>query len=206
MISKKKELYNLQRLFEPEDPFIAVLGGAKIKTKEPVIRKLLYKADKILIGGMLLYPFLSARNKNTGKWKDEEATILARKIDNEKIILPIDFKDENGEIVKEINNLALDIGPETLKKYFEILKNAKTIFWNGPLGKYEEEGFDSTRKFVRWLADQNSFRFIGGGDSLVIVEEEGLINKFDFVSTGGGATLHFISNNKMPALEVMGFY
>ncbi len=201
----EQELINLSRIKDSIDALI--LGGSKLKTKLPVIKSLIGKSSKILLGGALFTPFFKAKNLEIGKTLCEDELIpLIKDLDMEKIVLPIDFVNDQGLIVKEIspNDRVMDIGPETVSLFKDILSTSRTIFWNGPLGFYEDERFrQSTIEIANFLSSLNSFRVIGGGDTLSVIEELGLINKFSFVSTGGGASLKYLSNEELPGIKAL---
>jgi 3-phosphoglycerate kinase len=160
----------------PISPAVAIVGGAKIETKLPVIKFFEDKYDYILVGGKIA----------------NEA--LDQKIGfSEKVILPIDFVDDR-----------LDIGPETLEKFKEIIKTAKTIAWNGPTGKFEDEKYaKSSNEILEAVIESGAFVLVGGGETLEILEKNAAMEKIDFVSTGGGAMLDFLSGEKMPGIEVL---
>jgi phosphoglycerate kinase len=157
-------------------PAVAIIGGAKIETKLPVIKFFENIYDYVLVGGKIA----------------NEA--LDQKINfSEKVILPIDFVDNR-----------LDIGPETVKKFREIIKKAKTIVWNGPLGKFEEEKYShGTLDIFQSVLQASAYKVVGGGETLEILEKNQAFDKFDFVSTGGGAMLEYLSGEKMSGIEVL---
>ncbi|MFA5962213.1 MAG: phosphoglycerate kinase [Parcubacteria group bacterium] len=160
----------------PVSPAVAIIGGAKIETKLPVIKFFEEKYDHILVGGKIA----------------NEA--LDQKIQfSEKVILPIDFIDDR-----------LDIGPETLAKFKEIISGAKTIVWNGPTGKFEEEKYAvSSNEILEAVLASGAFVLIGGGETLEILEKNDAMEKVDFVSTGGGAMLDYLGGSAMPGIECL---
>ena len=209
----QKELDNLNRLISPEKPFVVIMGGAKVSDKTKVIDSLIKKADYILIGGAMAFTFLKAEDNEIGKSFLEKSSLelckeLLKKY-KDKIILPDDFYGElNGErVLQKIGNIdknfkGLDIGQATVKKYKEILKKAKTVFWNGPLGMYEEEEYIyGTKQILRFIKKEVKMVILGGGD---VVAASNLLNytkDIEFASTGGGATLKYIEDYKQPGLE-----
>ncbi len=210
----EKEVKHLKELLKPKKPFVVLLGGSKLSTKLHLIKELLKKADKILIGGAIIFTFLKAQGKETGKSLIEQDFVKEAKqlLKNKKIILPEDYiiaKDINsktGKNKKEIqkNMMGLDIGKETTKKYLEELKKAKTIFWNGPLGYIENKIFaKSTTIIAKELSKMKKTIIIGGTDTIKLINKLKLKEKYTFVSTGGGASLDFIAKGKLPGIEAL---
>lgn len=172
-----KEIENLEKVKKnPLAPAVAIIGGAKIETKLPLINELEKKYDYILVGGKIANEAI-----------DQELKF------SEKVILPIDFAENR-----------FDIGPETIEKFCEIIKIAKTIVWNGPLGKFEEKPFDfGTNAILDAVLGSDAFTLIGGGETVELLEKKKLLDKVSFVSTGGGAMLEYLSGNPMPGIEVL---
>jgi phosphoglycerate kinase len=210
----EKELKYLT-LTNPERPFIAILGGAKISTKIPVIKELIKKVDYLLLGGAMVFTLYKAKGLEIGKSLYEEEYLAEAKmlLNNEKIILPDDIvcassisKDAEVTIVPEDiipkDYTGLDIGPESIKLFEIYIDKAKTIFWNGPLGYFEIEKFgESTRQIAEYLADSDKTVIIGGGDT-----EDAILpwkSKYTHVSTGGGASLEYISGKELPAIRAL---
>jgi 3-phosphoglycerate kinase len=212
----ENEIVNLNKILRPQSPLIAIIGGAKMETKTPLIKKLLKKSSRILIGGALANNFLAAHKIEVGKSLcDKKSIALAKQFLNKKIILPIDVivgtkKDGRGEAkVKNVyqvkkNEIILDIGPETIKLYSRFIKKAKTIIWNGPMGMYESEHFKyGTLSIARAVASRSSgaaFGVVGGGETIEALKMTKMLNYVDWVSTGGGAMLAYLSGGKMPGL------
>lgn len=173
----QKEIANLDKVInEPESPAVAIIGGAKIETKLPLINRFGEKYDSILVGGKIANEAI------------DEKIILS-----EKVILPLDFAGERW-----------DIGPKTIEKFKAIIAEAKVIVWNGPLGKFEEKPYDQgTREILAAVASSQAFTLIGGGESVEVLEENNLMDKISFVSTGGGAMLEYLSGNSMPGIEAL---
>jgi phosphoglycerate kinase len=193
-----------------QKPFVAILGGAKITTKLPLLNFLATKADYVLLGGALANTVFASQGMNTGKSLIEESLLgEAKKLTSEKFVLPIDAVVTGGKIV-DIDSIGasqamLDIGPRTIKKFVQQLKDAKTILWNGPMGKYEDDKYSKgTFEIAHYMAEhQSSNSLSGGGETVEVIERLGLVDSFDFVSTGGGAMLTMLSGEEMPALEAL---
>lgn len=218
-----KEVENLGRaLNEPAEGKTIILGGAKISTKMPVVKNFLNKAEHILIGGALANAIFKFKGLKVGQSvvEDSEINEILKETDwdSQKIFLPKDIvvsNDKSGKSTPEItplqnvknNQSILDIGPETAKQFSEIIKNSRTIIFNGPLGLAEVEAFSMGTKLVLdSIVRSDAFSVVGGGDTLALVERLGLLDKFSYVSTGGGAMLEFLAGNKLPGLEALGYY
>ena len=219
----EKELKFLGDTLEnPERPFVAILGGAKVSDKIGVIDSLLEKVDTLIIGGGMAYTFFKSMGYEIGKSlceldKLDLAKSLMEKAESKgvKLMLPIDNKvgkdfDPNTEskIVgyTEIPTdwEGLDIGPESVKAFEEELKKAKTVIWNGPLGAFEMAQFAiGTNEIARILSEVDAITIVGGGDSAAAVEKAGLADKFTHISTGGGASLEFLEGKKLPGIEAL---
>ncbi len=205
-----QEVKNLSRILKFEKPLVAVVGGAKIKTKIKLIKKLYKKGAKILIGGGLANNFLKARNFEVGQsLVDEKSLKLARKFKDSDILLPVDVITEKGEL-KSINHVKkndkiLDIGPDTVRLYANHIKKAKTIIWNGPMGMFEKEKFKhGSMGIARVIASRSkgrAFGVVGGGETVKVLKMTKMENDIDWVSTGGGAMLAFLGGEDMPGLE-----
>lgn len=210
----EKELKYLT-LKDPERPFVAILGGAKISTKIPVIKELIKKVDYLLLGGAMIFTMYKAKGHEIGKSLYEEEYLAEAKmlLNNEKIILPDDIvcasaisEDADVTVVPEDiipkDYIGLDLGPESVKLFEIYIDKAKTIFWNGPLGYFEIEKFgESTRAIAEYLAESDKTVIIGGGDT-----EEAILpykSKYTHVSTGGGASLEYISGKELPAIKAL---
>ncbi len=209
-------------LNNPDHPFVAILGGAKVADKLPVIQNLLDKVDTVLIGGGMAYTFIKAIGGNVGMSIVDNSKIeLANEILDKakekgvKIILPIDNVgakefSEDAE-VKLFNSgffaddyQGMDIGPKTIKTFKKVIKKAKTIVWNGPLGVYEYEKFKKgTNKIAKYVAKSKSISVIGGGDSIAAIQSLGVAKKVTHLSTGGGASLMLLQGKKLPCVEVI---
>lgn len=209
-------------LEDPERPFVAILGGAKVSDKIGVIDNLINKVDTILIGGGMAYTFLKAQGKEIGKSLLEEDKmdlsldlIKKAKANNVEILLPIDavIADEikagvDTQVVDidsiPIDKEALDIGPKTAEMFAEKIKNAKTVVWNGPMGVFEIKEFSNgTNEVAKALADSSAITIVGGGDSALAIEMAGLKDKITHVSTGGGASLEFLEGKTLPGIAAI---
>ena len=219
----EKELKFLgEALNNPERPFVAILGGAKVSDKIGVIDRLLEKVDTLMIGGGMAYTFFKAQGYEVGNSLCEpDKCDLALKLmekakeKNVKFMLPIDTKigkefkpDTESKTVgwKEIPEgwEGFDIGEKTIEMFKEELKNAKTVIWNGPLGLFEFDQFAiGTNEIAKDLATLNATTIIGGGDSAAAVEKAGLGDKMTHISTGGGASLEFLEGKKLPGIEAL---
>ncbi len=215
----EREIMVLARLLRaPPRPFIAVLGGAKLETKLPLIRRFLKTAEYVLIGGALANTMFALRGMETGKSviaKEEKHTKRLRELRNRKLILPIDvvasralhkgalYRVCKPQDIKK-DEYIVDIGPETLNFFMEKIKNAKSLVWNGPLGCYEIPEFaHGTHAFARRLKSLAALKVVGGGNSLATLAEHNLLSSFTHVSTGGGAMLEFLSGKKLPGIEAL---
>ncbi|WP_342258875.1 phosphoglycerate kinase [Spiroplasma endosymbiont of Dioctria linearis] len=215
----QKELEMLAKgIDKPEHPFIAIIGGAKVSDKIGVIDNLLEKADKIIIGGGMAYTFFKAQGHNIGKslCEEDKVSLAKQYLDksNGKIILPIDsannkdFKDTPATISGvdlPDDVMGLDIGPKSIKLFEDILKDAKTVAWNGPMGVFEFEHYNKgTLAVCEAIANlKNSFTLIGGGDSAAAAIQLGFKEKFTHISTGGGASLEYMEGKVLPGVEAI---
>ncbi|MDD5530233.1 MAG: phosphoglycerate kinase [bacterium] len=219
----ENEVNYLSKLIEnPEKPFVAILGGAKVSTKMDIIVNLLPKVDNILIGGGMVFTFFKALGYKIGTSIVEEDKIPVVKELLEKgkgkIVLPVDiiaadkFENNAQRRITTANFIpegfmGLDIGPKTTENFNTILMQAKTIFWNGPTGVFELDNFSSsTRAIAKQLAMQTHHgvtAIIGGGDTVAAVNKFGLADSMTHISTGGGASLEFLSGLKLPGVEAL---
>jgi phosphoglycerate kinase len=219
---QKEVDYLGKALAHPAKPFVAILGGAKVSDKIKVLENLIAKADAVCIGGAMAYTFLKAQGVAVGKSKVEEDKLdLARSILEKAaarkvtFLLPVDHvcATEAKETAKrEVVNakaipdglIGLDIGPKTLDAYRQRVLDAKTVFWNGPMGLFEQKPWaEGTFGVARAMADSSAVTVVGGGDSAAAVEEAGLVAKMKHVSTGGGASLEFIEGRVLPGIQVL---
>ncbi len=216
---EKEITYLSDVISNPERPFVAILGGAKVSDKIKVIENLIGICDQILIGGAMAYTFSLAQNGKVGKSLVEEDKVeLAKELiekAGDKLVLPTDThcgddfnKDCNKQVVPagEIPDgfEGLDIGPETAAKFAEIIKSAKTVVWNGPMGVFEMPPFDEGTKVVaQAIADSDAISIIGGGDSAAAIALLGFEDSVTHVSTGGGASLAMLEGKSFAAVEVL---
>lgn len=219
----EKELKYLGQILEnPGRPFIAIIGGAKVSDKISLIENLLTKVDAILICGGMAYTFLKANKLEVGKSLLEDDKInTARKlleragVKNIKMLLPKDHvvapelsEGVASKVVSEKgiprDQMALDIGPETIATFKEEIMNAKTVFWNGPAGAFELKPFDKgTVELARAIAESESLSVVGGGDSAAALRKAGLADRITHISTGGGAALEFVEGKNLPGVAAL---
>lgn len=215
-----KELEVLAEILtRPETPFVAVLGGAKVSDKIGVLRSLLGKCQDILIGGGMAYTFLKAKGIEVGRSlvdleKVKDADLIMREASRKgtHLLLPLDHRvareakeDVEVSIVPQDkippDYLALDIGPETIRLFEKSIRKAKTVFWNGPMGRFEIEDFaEGTRAIAKISAESGAKVVVGGGDSIAALQKMGLKDKMSYVSTGGGASLEFLEGKELPGV------
>jgi len=219
----EKELEFLGGALEnPKKPFVAILGGAKVSDKIGVIENLIEKVDTLIIGGGMAYTFFKAKGLNIGTSICEEDKIdLAKsllekaKAKGVKLLLPVDNK-----VAKEFSNeaeyievsseeipdgyMGMDIGTKTIENFKEVLKDAKTVVWNGPLGVFEFDKFaQGTNEVAKILGNLDAITIIGGGDSAAAIEKMGLADKMTHISTGGGASLEFLEGKTLPGIACL---
>lgn len=204
----------------PERPFVAILGGAKVSDKIKVIESLLSKADKVIIGGGMAYTFLKAQGKEVGTSLLEEDRIeLAKQLLEEagdKIVLPVDvviaddFSNDANTRIVSVDDIpadwqGLDCGPESVKVFEDVLKDAKTVVWNGPMGVFEMESFaKGTIGVCEAIAHlEDATTIVGGGDSATAVAQLGYEDKFSHISTGGGASLNYLEGTELPGVTAI---
>jgi phosphoglycerate kinase len=216
----RKELRFLKdTLTRPTRPFVAVLGGAKVSDKIGVIGSLLGKADGLLIGGAMAYTFMKARGQEVGRSLVEEDKLraasdilLSAEERRVELLLPADhvvadsLEADSGAVSKSIDagKMGVDIGPETVQLFAQRLRQAKTVFWNGPMGVFEREPFASgTLGVAKALAESSAISIVGGGDSAAALNEMGLADKITHISTGGGASLEFVEGKTLPGIAAL---
>ena len=219
----KKEIdFMGKALSDPERPFVAILGGAKVSDKIKVIENLIDKCDSIIIGGGMLYTFMRAKGHSVGKSlceadKIELAGELIKKAEARgvKFMLPVDtivakeFKNDTefkNVPIDQIPDewLGLDIGPGTIEEFCGVVKKAKTVVWNGPMGVFEMPNFAAgTEAIARALSESDAISIVGGGDSVAAIEQLGFADKISHISTGGGASLEFLEGRVLPGIAAL---
>jgi len=225
LLMEKELAYLGTAISNPERPFVAILGGAKVSDKIEVVDNLMKIADALLIGGGMAYTFLKAQGQRIGKsLVENEKLDLARKLlddaraRNFKFLLPVDnviapeFKPDAPATVVDVgaipdDQMGLDIGPRTMALYAAEIAKAKTIVWNGPMGVFEMPAFAkgtlAIAKAVATATDGGATSIVGGGDSVAAVHQSGVADKISHISTGGGASLEFLGGRKLPGVEAL---
>ena len=224
LLMEKELEYMGKALRDPEKPFVAILGGAKVSDKIGVIRNLMPKVDTLIIGGAMAYTFLKAQGHDVGKSSVEEDKVeLARELLAEgkahkvKFLLPVDHivagKIDLNALVRTIDEgqpipsdlMGLDIGPKSIELFSDEISTARTIIWNGPMGVFEVSPFSrGTFKLAHAIADNGAaISIVGGGDSVAAVHAAGVADKMTHISTGGGASLEFLEGKKLPGVEAL---
>ncbi len=216
----KEELDNLDEVLQnPEHPFVAIIGGAKVSDKVGVMESLLDTADTLLVGGAMCFTFFKAQGYEVGNSLVEEDYLeeARRLVDEagERLVLPVDVvaaeeieEDAPSETVKveEIpaEMMGLDVGPGTVEKFGEHITNARVIFWNGPMGVFEMDAFaKGTEGVAKAVAESEAKSIVGGGDSVAAVAKLGLEEERSFISTGGGASLEYVEGKELPGVAVL---
>ena len=201
----------------PDRPCVAILGGAKVSDKIDVIENLMKFVDRLLIGGAMAYTFLKAKGEPTGKSLVEGDKVdLAREMMSragDKLLLPNDHvvaselkEGAPFEVVERIpeDKMAVDIGPKTIEKYSQEIGRAKTLIWNGPMGVFEKPPFDrGTVALANAVAASGAVSVVGGGDSEKAIKSAGVSDKISHISTGGGASLEFLSGIQLPGVAAL---
>ncbi|MDP0589438.1 MAG: phosphoglycerate kinase [Candidatus Endonucleobacter bathymodioli] len=213
-----RELDALSKAFDdPEKPMVAIVGGSKVSSKLTVLESLSKVCDQLIVGGGIANTFLAAAGKNVGKSLYEknlihQARALMEKVD---VPLPVDvvcgkkFDENEPAVIKHVNEVSdddmiFDVGPETQKLFTSILKNVKTILWNGPVGVFEIEQFGAgTRSISKAIAESSAFSVAGGGDTLAAIDKYHVSKQISYISTGGGAFLEFVEGKRLPAVVML---
>lgn len=206
-----KEIKELSFALSPERPFVFILGGLKFKTKAPLIRKFVEKADTVFVVGALANAFFREKGLEIGVSAADEGVDLSDLIKKDVLFLPKDVtvEKENGEreVVEPAEvgekDYILDMGPATLAQIAEKIDGAKLLVWNGPTGDIEKGSRDHTYALAKHIADSKAYSIIGGGDTVASISGLGLEDQFSFVSTGGGAMLEFLVKETLPGMEAL---
>jgi phosphoglycerate kinase len=216
----EREVENLSKLLAPADePYVVALGGSKVADKIGVVRNLLGRADTILIGGGMCFTFLKARGFEVGRSivdadRCDDVRRLLDEAGADRILLPDDVVcasslDADEGTVREASEirpdeLGLDIGPRTAARFAEVVRNAGTVFWNGPMGVFEKDAFAAgTRVVADAVAGCDGYTVTGGGDTAAALAMFGLADAVDFASTGGGASLEFLEGKTLPGIAAL---
>ena len=221
LLKKEIEYFN-KAMNNPEKPFGAIIGGAKVSSKLDALNNILTKVDYIIIGGGMAFTFLKAKGYGVGKSLLEEDLVISAKDilnnaekKNVDILLPVDiiaveeFNNKSPSTVVPVNKIpenlmGLDIGPESLEIFSEKVKKSKTVIWNGPMGVFEMENFaKGTFKLAEVIADTECLSIVGGGDSVTAINNAGLAHKISYISTGGGAFLDLLEGKTLPAIAAL---
>jgi phosphoglycerate kinase len=220
LLQREEEVLS-RLLAEPERPFIAILGGAKVSDKLAVLDTLIDRVDALLLGGGMANTVLRARGFDVGNSLREDDRIpdaralLARAAERGvRVLLPVDAVvasslDDPVSSIVPIDSLKkseaiYDIGPETVRRYCDEIAAARTMFWNGPMGVFERPPFAAgTLGVARCVARAEAFTVVGGGDSVAAIEEAGLVDRIDHISTGGGASLEFLEGRELPGIAAI---
>ncbi|MFA6279004.1 MAG: phosphoglycerate kinase [Candidatus Paceibacterota bacterium] len=215
------EMQELSQALTPNHLALAVIGGAKFATKEAVLTTLLGKYDHVFVGGALAHDFLKASGQAVGKSivSNTDESVIKKLLANPKLVWPIDSLVIPAHVVGTASARAmarvatsdirpdeaiLDHGPGTIALLAGLAQRAKTILWNGPLGNYENGFIDATDAFARAISESKAHSVVGGGDTVASIENLGLLSRFSFVSTGGGAMLDYLSKGTLPGIEALG--
>ncbi len=212
----EEEVRELSRALSPKAPALAIIGGAKFATKEPVLKKLLASYDRVYVGGALANDFMQAAGRPVGTSLVSGADKAELKLlmGNGKLALPQDYvvapfgaTRDKGRIAEiqdvRADEAILDNGPKSVSMLAERAKGAKTILWNGPIGNYENGFTDGTEALARVIALSKAHSIVGGGDTVAAIEKLDLAKRFSFISTGGGAMLDFLAKGSLPGLDVL---
>ncbi|MDB5237585.1 MAG: Phosphoglycerate kinase [Parcubacteria group bacterium] len=214
----EEEVKHLSRALTPGTPSLAIIGGAKFSTKEPVLERLLEVYNRVFVGGALANDFMRASGKGVGKSlisADADDRAIRALLASPRIMLPLDevvapagATHDLGRVVTPgavpADQMVLDDGPKTVDALAKLAAGAKTILWNGPLGNYEHGFTDATEGLAKAIAQSGAYSILGGGDTVAAVEKLGLSDKFSFISTGGGAMLDFLATGTLPGLVALG--
>lgn len=210
-VSFMREVSGLAPALSPKSPSIAIVGGAKFSTKEPLIRTLVEKYDHVFIGGALAHDFFLARGFDIGTSFASRNTIPKDMLATSKILLPTDVVvvGVEGREAKPVESVVptdciYDVGPQSIARITPLIQKARTILWNGPLGNFEKGFSEGTEALARIIASASGVSVVGGGDTIAAIEKLGLNSRFTHISTGGGAMLQFIAEGTLPGITALG--
>ncbi len=211
-----QEVHELSSALTPKHSALAIIGGAKFSTKEPVLKKLLSVYDHVVVGGALANDFLSAKGYAMGSSliSGADTSVINNLLANERLVIPSDVivaplqGKPIASRVSALNSIepaeaVLDSGPDTNQYIETLVQNAKTILWNGPLGHYESGFTEGTRSLAKAISQSSARSIVGGGDTITAIEELGIAENFSFISTGGGAMLSFLTHGTLPGIEAL---
>ena len=207
-----EEIKHLSVAFDPEHPFLFILGGAKISTKMPLLKKFLEIADHVFVGGAIANNFLKVAGHEIGTsvYDATELEGLEESMKHECLIIPSDVvvQNDSGAETRKVGDVVatdmiVDVGGDTIKHLEGVIGTARLIVWNGPLGYYENGFTDGTRELLGLIAGSSAMSIIGGGDTVALIDEMGAHDQFTFVSTGGGAMLDFLANETLPGIQAL---
>ena len=201
----------------PARPMVAIVGGSKVSTKLPVLNSLLKVADQLILGGGIANTFMAAAGHKVGKSLCEEDLIptaqdLAKKTEIPEfvdVVVGKEFSETTPAVTKDLkdvedDDMIFDLGPKSMANIEKVIKNAKTILWNGPVGVFEFDNFaGGTKALAEAIANSDAFSVAGGGDTISSIQKFGVTSKISYISTGGGAFLEFVEGKKLPAVEIL---
>lgn len=201
----------------PARPMVAIVGGSKVSTKLPVLNSLLKVADQLIVGGGIANTFMAAAGHKVGKSLCEEDLIptaqdLAKKTEIPEfvdVVVGKEFSETTPAVTKDLkdvedDDMIFDLGPKSMANIEKVIKNAKTILWNGPVGVFEFDNFaGGTKALAEAIANSDAFSVAGGGDTISSIQKFGVTSKISYISTGGGAFLEFVEGKKLPAVEIL---
>lgn len=207
----QKEIAALSEAFNPPRPFMLALAGAKFETKLPLVEKFLNIADYVFVGGALANDIFKEKGYEVGRSKVSDGHVnLSKVMDSPKLIVPSDVivtnPYESGvRLAKAVapGDIIVDSGPRTDAELADLLSDMKFVLWNGPFGNYEKGFSKGTEDFARAVIESGARSIVGGGDTVAIIDKAGLVDKFSFVSTGGGAMIDFLANGTLPGIEAL---
>jgi len=206
------EIAQISKAFDPTRPFVFILGGAKIGTKMPLLKKFLDKADSVFLGGSIVNNFFKVAGSEIGQsvYDPDELNGVAEMLANTRLHIPTDVVVENASgsrtcATSDVHNdeRIVDVGSDTVASFAPTIREAKLIVWNGPLGWYEKGYTEATKQLLTLIAESEATSIIGGGDTVTLLDEMHMTDKFSFVSTGGGAMLDFLANETLPGIDVL---